>query len=57
MGNTPKKSESRHVAKASAAKLPSQSDLDAVIGVIDAARSKAIAAVNTTLIDLYWLLA
>jgi predicted nuclease of restriction endonuclease-like (RecB) superfamily len=54
MGKTPKKSESQAMAKASASQLPSLSDFDAVIGLIDAARTKAIAAVNTTLIDLYW---
>jgi hypothetical protein len=50
----PKKSELRDVAKPSASPLPSRTDFDAVIGLIEAARSKAIAAVNTTLIDLYW---
>jgi predicted nuclease of restriction endonuclease-like (RecB) superfamily len=54
VGNTPKKSESRDMAKASASQLPSQTDFDAVIGLIEAARTKAVAAVNTTLIDLYW---
>jgi len=29
-------------------------DFDAVLGLIDAARTRAVAAVNTTLIDLYW---
>ena len=29
-------------------------DFDAVLGMIDAARTRAVAAVNTALIDLYW---
>jgi DUF1016 N-terminal domain len=29
-------------------------EFDEVIGLIDAARCRAVAAVNTTLIDLYW---
>jgi len=31
-----------------------QADFDAVMELIDAARTRAVAAVNTTLIDLYW---
>ena len=31
-----------------------QADFDEVLGLIDAARTRAVAAVNTSLIDLYW---
>src|SRR4051812_21975809 len=34
--------------------ITSQKDLDVVLGLITAARSRAFAAVNTTVIDLYW---
>jgi predicted nuclease of restriction endonuclease-like (RecB) superfamily len=54
MGNTPKRSESREMVKSSTPELPSQTDFDAVIGLIEAARTRAVAAVNTALIDLYW---
>ena len=43
----------RPVASIGPAKA-TQADFDAVLELIDAARSRAIAAVNTTLIDLYW---
>jgi predicted nuclease of restriction endonuclease-like (RecB) superfamily len=33
---------------------PSQADLDEVLALIEAAKARAVAAVNTTLIDLYW---
>jgi|GEM_PF-1708514 len=33
---------------------PLQADFDVVLEMIAAARTKAITAVNTTLIDLYW---
>jgi len=33
---------------------PSPTDFDVVLGLIDAARTRAVAAVNTELIDLYW---
>ena len=34
--------------------MPSQADFDKVLALIDAARAQAVAAVNTTLIELYW---
>lgn len=34
--------------------VPSPTDFDVVLGLIDAARTRAVAAVNTELIDLYW---
>jgi predicted nuclease of restriction endonuclease-like (RecB) superfamily len=33
---------------------PGPADFDAVLGLIEAARTRALAAVNTTLIELYW---
>jgi predicted nuclease of restriction endonuclease-like (RecB) superfamily len=36
--------------------LVSQADFDFVLGLIAAARTRAVAAVNTTLIELYWSL-
>ena len=33
---------------------PAQGDFDEVLRLIDAARTRAVAAVNTTLIELYW---
>jgi len=35
---------------------PSQAEFDEVLALIDAAKARALAAVNTTLIDLYWQL-
>lgn len=37
-----------------APRLPSDADFDQVLGLIDAAKTRALAVVNTTLIDLYW---
>jgi len=37
-----------------AAVEPAQADFDVVLELIDAARAHAVAAVNTTLIELYW---
>jgi predicted nuclease of restriction endonuclease-like (RecB) superfamily len=33
---------------------PSPTDFDVILGLIDAARTRAVTAVNTELIDLYW---
>lgn len=38
----------------SVAQTPAESDFDQVLGLIDAARTRAVAAVNTAMIDLYW---
>ncbi len=54
MSKTPKKTEPRSLAKLSPTHIPSQGDFDAVLNLIESARTKAVAAVNTTLIDLYW---
>ena len=43
-----------HKDKTLPAKLPPQADFDVVMGLIDAARFRAVATVNTTLIELYW---
>lgn len=45
----------RRAAKSSrVAKSTTQADFDAVLELIDSARTRAVAAVNTTLIELYW---
>jgi predicted nuclease of restriction endonuclease-like (RecB) superfamily len=54
MSKPPKKAKSSKLDESGPAKLPSQADFDTVLGLIEAARSKAVAAVNTSLIDLYW---
>jgi predicted nuclease of restriction endonuclease-like (RecB) superfamily len=54
MSDTPKKNDLGDMVASSASPLPPQTDFDAVIGLIEAARTRAVAAVNTTLIDLYW---
>lgn len=48
--NAPGKSLIKHTTSAT----PSQADFDQVLTLINAARIRAYAAVNTTLIDLYW---
>ncbi len=54
MSKTPPKKAKPSAARRVAANAPSQADFDAVLGLIEAARTKAYAAVNTTLIELYW---
>ena len=49
-----KKSKYRTMAKSVRAQVPTLSDFDEVVRLIDAARTRAVAAVNTTLIELYW---
>jgi predicted nuclease of restriction endonuclease-like (RecB) superfamily len=41
-------------ANARTAPIPPQTDFDIVLGLIDAARARAVAAVNTELIDVNW---
>jgi len=53
MSKTPRKVV-KAVARRAVAGVPSQADFDQILGLIDAARTRAVAAVNTTLIDLYW---
>jgi predicted nuclease of restriction endonuclease-like (RecB) superfamily len=43
-----------NAAKRSVTKTTPQSDFDVVLGLIETARTRAVAVVNTTLIDLYW---
>lgn len=56
MSKTPKKGQrpGKSLTKPRAPELSSQADFDEILRLIDAARSRAIAAVNTVLIDLYW---
>jgi predicted nuclease of restriction endonuclease-like (RecB) superfamily len=49
---SPRKTAIRRVESAS----PSQAEFDEVLAVIDAAKARAAAAANTTMIDLYWQL-
>jgi hypothetical protein len=49
-----RKDSGRSLARQSAATAPSQADFDVVVNLIDRARTCAIAAINTTLIELYW---
>jgi predicted nuclease of restriction endonuclease-like (RecB) superfamily len=52
--NPPKTQASRRPAGRSGALPPSPTDFDTVLQLIEAARVRALAAVNTELIDLYW---
>jgi predicted nuclease of restriction endonuclease-like (RecB) superfamily len=54
MKKTPRKKHSRLPAPRVRAAIPRQTDFDAVLRLIDAARGRAAAAVNTALIELYW---
>ena len=54
MSKAPKQDKRQGLAKPSFSQTPSQGDFDAVLRLIEAARTRAVAAVNTTLIDLYW---
>lgn len=52
MSKTPRKGIDRSIVKRDSATSPA--DFDEVLRLIDAARSRALAAVNTELMDLYW---
>lgn len=54
MTKKPQHKKLNGLTKPPATNTPSAADFDVVLGLIDAARSRAVAAVNTTLIDLYW---
>ncbi len=54
MSKSPKKSGPKTPVQATASRSPSPAEFDVVLRLIEAARSRAITAVNTTLIDLYW---
>ena len=49
-----KKSPHRSLALSNVPKAPPAPDFNTVLGLIHAARTRAVAAVNTTLIELYW---
>lgn len=55
MNKAPKnKSSGRTLANSAKPNVPLQPDFDIVLGLIEAARTRAVTAVNTTLIELYW---
>lgn len=51
-----KKRIPKKIVKRMTTAVPIQHDFDHVLALIDAARTRAMAAVNTTMIDLYWLI-
>ncbi len=53
-GASRRKMASREVVSSSLLPDAPQADFDSVLHLIDTARAKAIASVNTTLIELYW---
>jgi len=54
MSKTAKKAKGAALTKTGSPPLPTQADLDTVLGLIEAARARAVAAVNAELVDLYW---
>jgi DNA-binding FrmR family transcriptional regulator len=54
MSKSPKKLHQTTIAKRTASKMASPTDFDDVLALIDAARTRAVATVNTVLIDLHW---
>jgi predicted nuclease of restriction endonuclease-like (RecB) superfamily len=54
MSKSPKKLHQTSLAKPTASNVASPADFDDVLALIEAARIRAFAVVNTTLIDLYW---
>jgi predicted nuclease of restriction endonuclease-like (RecB) superfamily len=54
VSKSPGKSAKQSLSAGKATGQPSPADFDVVLGLIEAARTKAIATVNTTLIELYW---
>ncbi len=54
MSKTPRKGKPQSLAPRAGATPPAPADFDEVLRLIDAARTRAVAAVNTALIDLYW---
>jgi predicted nuclease of restriction endonuclease-like (RecB) superfamily len=54
MSKMPKKSVTKRPVARAAAGHASRSGFDEVLKLIEAARTKAVAAVNSSLIDLYW---
>jgi DUF1016 N-terminal domain len=56
MSQAPKKPSRKTAIQRGDAASPSQAEFDEVLALIDAAKARAAAVVNTTLIDLYWQL-
>ncbi len=56
MSKAPKKAPRNTAGRPAAAAMPSDADLDAVLRLIVDARTRALSAANTALIDLYWTL-
>jgi predicted nuclease of restriction endonuclease-like (RecB) superfamily len=56
MSQAPKKTSRKTAIQRGEAASPSQTEFDEVLALIDAAKARAAAVVNTTLIDLYWRL-
>ena len=54
MSKAAQEGQKQSLARQVTANSPSQADFDEVLRLIDAARTRAVAAVNTTLIELYW---
>ena len=54
MSKAPKKAAKRGYVRHTSTDPPSPAEFDEVLRLIDAARTRAVAAVNTTLIELYW---
>jgi predicted nuclease of restriction endonuclease-like (RecB) superfamily len=54
MSKARKKGTQQSPGRQTSAIPPAQGDFDEVLRLIDAARARAVAAVNTTLIELYW---
>src|ERR1700730_17649602 len=54
MSNAPKTSRRQAPGKSRSTTAPTPSDFDEILRLIDAARTRAVVAVNTTLIQLYW---
>src|SRR5262249_6568271 len=56
MSKAPKKALRKTAVKQGGTASPWQADFDEVLRLIDDARARALATVNTALIDLYWAL-
>ena len=54
MSKSPKKSGPRPPVQATVSRSPSPTEFDEILSLIEVARQRAFAAVNTALIDLYW---
>lgn len=54
MSKKPKNASKQKLVRRTAHPPSSQKNFDEIVGLIDASRQRAVAAVNTALIDLYW---